>query len=406
MTHARPILCLLATLALTSCVLWRYGDDIDKVEALGSVSGTVRGADGPIVVALYRQQQDGRYSAETLWVREGEGAYDFPAAPGPVYLFAFADDNRDLTYQQGERLGWHGAPSLLEIEPAMHYVHLDIRLRDPEEVDEVLPWMLEDRTKFDPIDPAATHIGEVVTMDDPRFEPAVGDAGMWEPYRFVEEDREGLFLLEPYSPDKTPVLFVHGMRSAGGDWRTVIDGLDRARYQPWILQYPSGFDLATIGLYAHQALLQMRVKHGYERLVIVAHSMGGLIARNVVSRSQKQDGDLPIRALVTISTPWGGHWGANIGVAIAPTVVPVWRDMVPKSPFLTTLWRDPLPEGLRFSMLFSYRGDDDDGVISFESQLPLHVQLQADRVLGLHEDHHSILKSEALVRLLHDLIAP
>ncbi|MFN3242486.1 MAG: esterase/lipase family protein [Planctomycetota bacterium] len=396
---------LVALAALTpSCVLFRYGDDIARLEAIGSVSGEVRGADGPIVVALYRTLDGEDFRAGTLWVREGPGPFAFPAAPGKAYLFAFADANRDMTYQPTERFGWYGDPTLLDLGEGERATDLDIELLDAVDAEERYPWILESPTTFEPIDPQATHIGEVVTMDDPRFAPAVGHDGMWEPYRFLEDGREGLFFLEPYAKHKIPVLLIHGIRSAGGDWREVVARLDRTRYQPWILQYPSGFDLATVGLYVHQALLQLHVQHGFERLCIVAHSMGGLVGRNVVSRCI-ESGDVPVDTFITVSTPWGGHWGASVGVAIAPTVVPVWRDMVPDSPFLQSLWQRPLPDDVHFSMLFSFRGSSDDGVISFESQLPLHVQQRARNVIGLHEDHHSILKSEDLVRLLHAWLA-
>jgi len=387
------LLCLLALTLLTpSCVLFRYGDDIAKLEAMGTVSGTVTGDDGPIVVVLYRAEKGDDYVAETLWVREGPGSYSFPSPPGKVYLFAFADRNRDMTYQPTERLGWYGEPTLLALDPEMSATDLDIELLDADEAEAAHPWIFEDRTTFEPIDPKATHVGEIVTMDDARFTADIGDEGMWEPYRFLEDGCEGLFFLEPYTEAKTPVLFIHGIRSSGADWRSVVAQLDRERYQPWILQYPSGFDLATVGMY---------VQHGFERLCIVAHSMGGLVARNVAGRCAAA-GDVPVDTLVTISTPWGGHWGARLGVSIAPTVVPVWRDMVPESAFLQSLWQEPLPDDVHFSMLFSFRGSSDDGVVSFESQLPLHVQEHARHVIGLHEDHKSILQSPELMRLLHE----
>ena len=49
----------------------------------------------------------------------------------------------------------------------------------------------------------------------------------------------------------------------------------------------------------------------------VAHSTGGLVSRGYL----------------LISTPWGGHKGAETGVKRAPVVVRVWRDMVPGSEY-------------------------------------------------------------------------
>jgi hypothetical protein len=50
-------------------------------------------------------------------------------------------------------------------------------------------------------------------------------------------------------------------------------------------------------------------------------------------------------------------------------------------------------------VFFSYRGstpfirEASDGVVSVSSELPLTVQLRAQRVLGFNEDHMSILRS-------------
>lgn len=68
-----------------------------------------------------------------------------------------------------------------------------------------------------------------------------------------------------------------------------------------------------------------------------------------------------------------------------------------------------MPHALRWMSLLALAAltpsCSDDGVVTFESQLPLHVQQQARHVIGLHEDHHSILKSGALLRQLHRWLA-
>ncbi len=89
----------------------------------------------------------------------------------------------------------------------------------------------------------------------------------------------GLFLLEPYDPNKIPVLFVHGINGTPLDWRTIIESLDRRRFQPWILAYASGLPLEANAKYMIEAVTQLRFKYGFESLFLVAHSMGGLVSQ-------------------------------------------------------------------------------------------------------------------------------
>src|SRR5260370_17339420 len=44
----------------------------------------------------------------------------------------------------------------------------------------------------------------------PGFVESVGHEGLWQPLRFVREGRASVYMLEPYSPAKVPVVFVHG----------------------------------------------------------------------------------------------------------------------------------------------------------------------------------------------------
>src|SRR5213075_1922361 len=54
------------------------------------------------------------------------------------------------------------------------------------------------------------------------------------------EKKTGLYFLQPYDPDRIPVVFVHGLISTPFDWVQTINGLQadpeiRKRYQFWVL---------------------------------------------------------------------------------------------------------------------------------------------------------------------------
>lgn len=52
---------------------------------------------------------------------------------------------------------------------------------------------------------------EIVTLDDPRFSLENGRLGLWEPIQFLRTVGGGVFFLEPFDPEKIPVILVHGL---------------------------------------------------------------------------------------------------------------------------------------------------------------------------------------------------
>lgn len=78
------------------------------------------------------------------------------------------------------------------------------------------------------------HVGQVVSLDDPRFSATNARWGLWVPPEFLPDTGAGLYFLQEYDRDKTPILFVHGSGGNPTDFRFLIEGLDRSRYQPWV----------------------------------------------------------------------------------------------------------------------------------------------------------------------------
>ena len=219
-------------------------------------------------------------------------------------------------------------------------------------------------------------LGEIADLDLPKFSSAAGESGMWKPFEFLLHDGIGVYFLEPYTPKKTPVLFVYGISGSAQDWRKIFEKIDRDKYQPWLFQYPSGMRLDKAANALSSAILLLKQEHGIERLDVVAHSMGGLVSRGAIQRTVSLAGTNFIPHFVTISTPWGGHQAAELAVKHLSFPVPSWRDMAPNSDYLKEILSKPLPRGTRHDMLFSYKSsggfglpDENDGVVSVPSQL-------------------------------------
>ena len=94
-----------------------------------------------------------------------------------------------------------------------------------------------------------------------------------------------LILLEPYDPQRIPILLVHGLNSHPRMWKDIINDLRadpklRGRYQFMLFYYPTGWPISYSALRLREELAKLASVTGkHKKMVIVGHSMGGLLAR-------------------------------------------------------------------------------------------------------------------------------
>lgn len=103
--------------------------------------------------------------------------------------------------------------------------------------------------------------------------------------------RAGIYMFEPYQPGKIPVLMVHGLLSSPLTWAPLFNDLRadpqlRDRYQFWFYLYPTGNPYLLTAADLRDALHQLRADvdpsrsdPALDNLVLVGHSMGGLISK-------------------------------------------------------------------------------------------------------------------------------
>src|SRR5213595_1763464 len=94
------------------------------------------------------------------------------------------------------------------------------------------------------------------------------------------EKKTGLYFLQPYDPDRIPVVFVHGLISTPFSWVQTINGLQadpeiRKRYQFWVFAYPTGNPVLYSALRLREELAKVdKLYPDHKGYVLVGHSMG------------------------------------------------------------------------------------------------------------------------------------
>lgn len=127
-------------------------------------------------------------------------------------------------------------------------------------------------------------------LDNPAFEQRKNVATLALLMPESADKLRGLFMLEPYDPNKIPVVMVHGLWSSPVTWMEMFNELRsfpeiRSQYQFWFYLYPTGQpfwisaremreDLAA----ARDTLDPARTTPPLDQMVLVGHSMGGLVS--------------------------------------------------------------------------------------------------------------------------------
>lgn len=95
--------------------------------------------------------------------------------------------------------------------------------------------------------------------------------------------------LQPYDPDKTVVLVVHGLNSTPATWTPMINALRdneqiRKHFQFWFYSYPSGYPYPQSAAILRKELDAIQKKFPLrKKMVVIGHSMGGCISRLLIT---------------------------------------------------------------------------------------------------------------------------
>lgn len=408
-----------------------FEEQIDRAHQNSRIVGSVQVEGetlGPLVVILGRLPEPGgdELIGVDSFIRLRPGRYAFAVSPGRYQVGVYEDRNDNGLVDPGERTRPARNGPVVSVRPGQTGRDdivlgadattppelvaptdvLGLVTRTPSAQREFSLWALSVRGKV------------IDDLSEETFGPAAGPRGLWEVMDFLTDGIAGIYFLEPYAPDRVPVLFVHGISGYPQEFATLIDSLDRRRFQPWFYFYPSGFALDGVSDHLSTLLTRLEVEHGFDALAVVAHSMGGLVSRGAILKYAAETGRTDVKLFVSISSPWGGDVSAE-QVDSAPVELPLsFSDMNPSSDYLRWLFYEDaertrprlLPPDVAYHMIFGFRmqgrgGRSSDGTVSVASQARIEAQEQAATVRAFDHGHTQILRSPEIVERVGRLLA-
>jgi pimeloyl-ACP methyl ester carboxylesterase len=410
---------------------WGYQEQRKKIETLSELRGTVRAersSSSPLVVVLVRIEGES-YELVDSFTLKGTGRWRFVILGSGTYrVGAFEDVNADGNYDDEPALSDASAP---QFEITSGYREEGIDLVIPTEgrfnvegpVDIAALQAKSDREQERLTLGQLTVLGDVVDLADPRFSHENGVKGLWYPLDFSLDVGPGIYFLEDYDPGRIPILFVHGMTGYPREFEVLVAGLDRQRFQPWLYYYPSGALLANVSAHLSKSVSDLESRLRFKQIFVVAHSMGGLVARSFILDHHQQAESETIRLFASISTPWRGMESARRGLDLSPGVMdrlpPSFENVALDSPFVHGLFfHDPggsatrrrLPQETDYHLIFGFVGEEgtntpsNDGVVSLPSAIRLEAWEEAESQHLIGADHTGILRHQMTVDVLNRIL--
>jgi len=157
---------------------------------------------------------------------------------------------------------------------------------------------------YDPLDSErATFYGRAVPLAADFTVPLAvmlqeTDPGKHELWRVLNPEKYAytarIERLQPYNPNKTVVLVIHGLKDSQATWTPMInklrgDPIIRKHYQFWFYSYPSGYPYPYSAAILREELDAVEKRFpSMKPIVVIGHSMGGSISRLLLTDSGNQ----------------------------------------------------------------------------------------------------------------------
>lgn len=248
-------------------------------------------------------------------------------------------------------------------------------------------------------------------FDDGIFSVGSRWTGILRAERFNRVFGFWIFLQEPHDPRLTPVVFLHGHTTGPRQLESVVDALDRSRFEPWLTYYATGIELDRSANLLRQSLAEMALRYEKRRVAVVAYSLGGLVMRQAL-RPQDDGVQMPeVPLFITVSTPWAGseHRRFDRRGDFRPGS---WTDIADGSRFLDHLFDEPLPAPTKLHVIYGLTDRDrpsvpgyDDRILSERSLTREEALNEAASVTEVSDTNHlDIIEEPGVITLINQLL--
>ncbi|MBI3294387.1 MAG: alpha/beta fold hydrolase [Deltaproteobacteria bacterium] len=144
---------------------------------------------------------------------------------------------------------------------------------------------------------------------------------------------------------RVPILFIHGILHNRATFAWIVQNLALKGWREFreMNLMTTFHSIPRMAEQVGEAVDSLRRRCNVPQVDVIAHSLGGIIARYYV---QLQGGDGPVRNLITLGTPHGGTELSRL------SILPNVRDLNPESPIIRRLNAGPPPrhtQGLAIS---------------------------------------------------------
>ena len=217
--------------------------------------------------------------------------------------------------------------------------------------------------------------------------------------QFADEIKEskkrfGLEAFNPHLPDARHIILIHGLDDPGKVWMNLAPVLAGLNHNIWIMTYPNDQPVKASAFFFYEQLKKLS-EAGISDVTVIAHSMGGLVTREVLSNPQTlcnkhSCNRSHIRQLIMVGTPNHGSELARFRAFaeireqtsrlmegdvhwldwIADGAGEAGLDLLPESRFLQELNQRPLPDNTEFFVIAGVIADQEeigDTLVSLDS---------------------------------------
>ncbi|PLX79397.1 MAG: hypothetical protein C0616_11415 [Desulfuromonas sp.] len=143
-----------------------------------------------------------------------------------------------------------------------------------------------------------------------------------------------------------PLIFLHGLFQNRACWWWLRFRLRCAGYSnQYSINLPFWRDIESLSEEVAKTVDQVRHRQEVDKVILIGHSMGGILARNYI---QRRGGTDRVSCCILLGTP-------NHGSKLVPFAVSrLARHLLPQSPFLLELNRNPFPQRVPLVNIFSW----------------------------------------------------